>query len=40
VAHGGRTCEKIGFVMLSEAKHLHYLLEKKQMQILRCAQSL
>jgi hypothetical protein len=23
--------------MLSEAKHLHYLLEKKQMQILRFA---
>jgi len=25
--------------MLSEAKHLQYLLENKQMQILRCAQN-
>jgi len=24
--------------MLSGAKHLHYLLENQQMQILRCAQ--
>jgi hypothetical protein len=33
-----RRCEKIDSVMLSAAKHLHYLLEKKEMQMLRCAQ--
>jgi hypothetical protein len=30
--------KKFESVMLSAAKHLHYLLEKKEMQMLRCAQ--